>query len=73
MDTELIIKRRELIGWINEYIIMETFNVQHLTALKHIICMFNDSEESEKKIFAFADEIIKSEKEINGKEEKTTN
>ncbi len=64
MDTEAIIKKRELIGWINEYIIMETFSVQHLIALKQIICMFNDSEESEKRIFAFADEIIK--KELNG-------
>ncbi len=55
--------KRELIGWINEYIISEQFPLEHLEALKHIICMFNDSEESEKKIFKFADEIMKVKKE----------
>ncbi len=50
---------QNLLGWIIEYIIKENFGERHLTALMHIIGLFNDCAEAEAEIFAFADALYK--------------
>jgi len=52
-------KKTDILKSIIDYIKGEDFPPEHLTAIKKIVTVFNWSEESEKKIFDFAEYISK--------------
>jgi hypothetical protein len=58
-QVDAVVRRQQLIGWIIEYIIDERFPIQHIEALKTIICTFNLNQSSEAEIFEFAEIIRK--------------
>lgn len=52
-DTE----RNKTLEWIINCLIEEDFKKEHLTALSHIVGLFNDCRESEAEIFEFANKL----------------
>jgi hypothetical protein len=58
-DKNIENKKDEILNSIIEYIKSEDFPPEHLIAIKKIVTVFNWSDESEKKIFDFAEYIGK--------------
>jgi len=51
-------RQRKLI-WIINYLVEEDFPSEHLDAISHIIGLFNEDKESERRIFEFANKLYK--------------
>lgn len=49
--------REIILNYMMEYIDQEDFPLKHIEALMKITCLFNDCEESEAKIFKFANDL----------------
>ena len=50
-------QRRNLQLWLNGYMVEEDFPVKHIKAIGRIIAFFNESKETEQRIFEFVDSL----------------